>query len=87
MEMMIGGAVVGAGVVLIGSSVVSGVGSVFRPLAKELIKGGIVVYKAVGGLIAETGEQMKDLVAEAEAELSESGTADAAKSDGDGKAE
>jgi hypothetical protein len=47
----------------------SGIGSLLRPLAKELIKGGIVVADAVSELASETGEKFKDLLAEAKSEL------------------
>ena len=49
--------------------IVSGIGSIFRPIAKELIKGGIVVTDAVSEFASEKGEQFKDLLAEAKAEL------------------
>lgn len=49
--------------------IVSGIGAIFRPIAKELIKGGIVLADAVSEFAAETGEQFKDLLAEAKAEL------------------
>ena len=49
--------------------ILSGLGSIMRPIAKELIKGGIVVADAVSELVAETGEQFKDLLAEAKAEM------------------
>jgi hypothetical protein len=49
--------------------IVSGIGSIFRPIAKELIKGGIVLADAVSEFASETGEQFKDLLAEAKAEL------------------
>jgi hypothetical protein len=50
----------------------SGIGAIFRPLAKELIKGGIVVADAVSELASETGEKFKDLLAEAKSELEQS---------------
>ena len=52
--------------------IVSGIGAIFRPIAKELIKGGIVLADAVSELAAETGEQFKDLLAEAKADLEKS---------------
>ena len=52
--------------------IVSGIGAIFRPIAKELIKGGIVVADAVSEFASETGEQFKDLLAEAKAELEKS---------------
>jgi len=50
----------------------SGIGSIFRPILKELIKGGIVVVDAVSEFVSETGEQFKDLLAEAKADLEKS---------------
>jgi hypothetical protein len=50
----------------------SGFGAIFRPIAKELIKGGIVVADAVSELASETGEKFKDLLAEAKSELEQS---------------
>lgn len=52
--------------------IISGIGAIFRPIAKELIKGGIVLADAVSEYASETGEQFKDLVAEAKAELEKS---------------
>ena len=52
--------------------IVSGIGAIFRPIAKELIKGGIVLVDAVSEFASETGEQLKDLVAEAKAEMENS---------------
>jgi hypothetical protein len=48
--------------------VVAGVG---KPLAKAVIKGGILLYEKGKGVIAEAGESLEDLVAEAKAELAE----------------
>jgi len=49
--------------------VVSGIEPVFRPIAKELIKGGIVVADSVSEFASGTGEKFKDLLAEAKSEL------------------
>ena len=49
--------------------IVSGIGSIIRPIAKELIKGGIVLADAVSEFASETGEQFKDLLAEAKSEM------------------
>ena len=48
---------------------VSGIGAIFRPIAKELIKGGIVVADSVSEFASETGEKFKDLLAEAKSEV------------------
>ena len=52
--------------------IVSGIGAIFRPIAKELIKGGIVLADAVSEFASEAGEQFKDLLAEAKSELEKS---------------
>ena len=49
--------------------IVSGIGSMFRPIVKELIKGGIVVADAASEFASETGEKFKDLLAEAKSEV------------------
>lgn len=69
MEAVIGGVVVGAVVAVAAPSVISGIGSALRPLAKEIIKGGIVAYTAVSEMVSETGEQFSDIVAEAKTEI------------------
>ena len=51
------------------ASIISGICNAMRPLAKELIKNGLVAIDAVTEFVAETGEQIKDLVAEAKADL------------------
>jgi hypothetical protein len=49
--------------------ITSGIEPVFRSIAKELIKGGIVVADSVSEFASETGEKFKDLLAEAKSEL------------------
>lgn len=71
MEAVIGGVVVGAVVGVAAPSILSGIGGVLRPLAKEVLKGGIVAYTAVSEMVAETGEQFSDIVAEAKSEISQ----------------
>ena len=51
--------------------VVAGVG---KPVAKAAIKGGILLYEKGKGIIAEAGESLEDIVAEAKAELAEAET-------------
>ena len=62
---------VGVGVALLAPTVLPALGSSLRPLAKALVKGGVVVYDAVKESVAEAGEQFNDLVAEARAEIAE----------------
>ncbi|MBF2020519.1 MAG: DUF5132 domain-containing protein [Hydrococcus sp. C42_A2020_068] len=54
--------------------VVAGVG---KPIAKATIKGGILLYERGKGVIAEVGETLEDLIAEAKAELAEAETGEA----------
>ena len=54
------------------ADIVSGIGSALRPLAKELIKVGIQLFDAASELVSESGEQFKDRVAEAKADLTKS---------------
>ena len=49
--------------------IASGIEVIFRPIAKELIKGGIVVADSVSEFASETGERFKDLLAEAKSEV------------------
>ena len=69
-------------------SIASDIGSMLRPLAKELIKGGIVLADTVTEFTSETGEKFKDLLAEAKSELETSktqakGTGKTESNDGD----
>jgi capsid protein len=48
-------------------------GSILRPAAKTLIKGGMVFYRET---LSEMGEMATDLVAEARAELNREASAD-----------
>ena len=60
------GLAVGIGAVLLGPTVIEAVGSVLRPTAKAVIKGGLVFYRET---LSEVGEMASDLLAEARAEL------------------
>lgn len=44
-------------------------GKVAKPIAKAAIKGGIVLYEQGKGVIAEVGQTLDNLIAEAKAEL------------------
>jgi hypothetical protein len=54
-------------------------GKVAKPIAKAAVKGGIVLYEKGKGIIAEVGESLEDIIAEAKAELSEEGAASVAE--------
>jgi hypothetical protein len=75
---------VGIGVALAIPTVLPALASGLRPLAKAVIKGGVLVYDAAKEAVAEAGEQFNDLVAEARTELAESGKAEAAAGTGAG---
>jgi len=53
------------------ADILSGIGSTLRPLAKELIKGGIYLLDTVSETALEAGEKFKDIVAEAKADLAQ----------------
>jgi len=63
---LVTGLAFGVGAVLLGPTVLQTIGSVVRPTANAVIKGGMVFYRETLG---EIGEMASDLVAEAKAEL------------------
>jgi len=60
---------IGAAAVVLAPIVVPTVFAGLRPVSKTLVKGGVMVYDKAREMVAEAGEQMSDLVAEARAEL------------------
>lgn len=74
----VAGLVVGAVVTAATPSLVSGTGTLLRGLAKEVIKGGLVVQEAASDMFGEYGHQFNDLVAEARAELAATSAAETA---------
>lgn len=59
---------IGIGVALAAPVLLPAVGAVIRPVAKELIKGGLYLIDSMQELVAESSEQLSDLVAEAKSE-------------------
>ena len=57
-------------------------GQVAKPIAKAAIKGGIVLYQQGKGVIAEVGETLEDIIAEAKSELTEASTEEAISGEG-----
>jgi hypothetical protein len=57
--------VIGVGAVILAPTVLS----ILKPVAKATIKTGVILYQKTRETIAETGEQLGDLVAEAKAEV------------------
>jgi hypothetical protein len=60
--------------VLLAPVVIPVVGAILKPVAKALIKGGIMAYEGAKVSIAETKETIEDIAAEAKADIEE-GTA------------
>ena len=71
---------VGVGVALVAPVVVPALAAGMRPLAKAVLKGGIMVYDKGAEVLAEAGEQLSDLVAEVRSEIEATTAADAAAS-------
>jgi hypothetical protein len=72
MEAIIGGIVgliIGAAATNMVSGLASGTGSVLRGVAKEVIKGGMVIQEAASGMFSGGGNYFSDIVTEAKAEL------------------
>ena len=70
-----------AAIVLLPVLVPVAAGKIGKPLAKATIKGGIVLYEKGKGVIAEVGETLEDIVAEAKAELAETETGELAEAE------
>ena len=61
----------GLGVAIVAPSILPGLASGLRPLAKTLVRGGVTLYDAAKEGVAEAGEQFSDLVAETRAEMAQ----------------
>ena len=66
------GIIAGIGAVLLAPVLIPVVAGVGKPIAKSLIKGGMVLYEKSKGAFAELGETWEDMVAEARAEMADS---------------
>ena len=66
------GVAVGAAALFLGPTILPTIGRALRPVAKTVIKGGIVLYRET---VAGIGELTTDLVAEAKSELEHDGHA------------
>ena len=72
MEAIIGGIVglvIGAAATNVVTSLASGTGSVLRAVAKEVIKGGLVIQETASDMFSGGGNYFSDLVTEARADL------------------
>ena len=61
----------GAGIVLLAPLVVPLVGGILRPVAKNVIKGSLLVYDRTKASVMEAKESVEDWTAEAKAEFKE----------------
>jgi Protein of unknown function (DUF5132) len=59
---------VGLGTVIVAPIVIPAL----RPVAKTLVRGGVMLYDMVKESVADAGEQLNDMVAEVRSELAES---------------
>ena len=59
---------IGVGVALAAPVLLPVVGAVARPVAKGLIKGSLYLVDSLQEVVAESGEQLSDLIAEVKAE-------------------
>lgn len=70
----------------IGASVLGPViGPALRPMAKSLIKGGLIAYDQGRAALAELGERTSDMIAEARDEMSRAEPEPAARGAGGGR--
>jgi hypothetical protein len=67
----VSGLAVGAGIVLLAPIVIPMIGAVLKPVAKAMIKGGLIAYESAKVSLAETKETIEDLAAEAKAEMAQ----------------
>ncbi len=78
LDKTLGGILVGLGAGMLLPATLASVGSLLRPLASGLIKGGIIASDRVRGLAQGAMEQLNDLVAGVQAENSSAGSRPAA---------
>ncbi|NJL11118.1 MAG: DUF5132 domain-containing protein [Calothrix sp. SM1_7_51] len=65
------GIIAGIGAVILAPVLIPVVAGVGKPVAKSLIKGGILLFEKSKGAFAELGETLEDMVAEARSEIAE----------------
>jgi hypothetical protein len=68
-ESLVPNLLIGAAAIILAPIVVPAMLAGMRPVAKTLVKGGVLVYDKTREMMAEVSEQMGDLVAEARSEL------------------
>ena|SRR5713226_7303364 len=70
---LVAGLAVGLVSVLLAPTVLPAVARAARPLAKAAVKGGIIAYEKGRELLAEAGEAVEDIAAEARSEMRQPG--------------
>lgn len=65
------GLAIGVGATILSPVVIPIAANVVKPLAKAAIKSGILIYEKGREMVAEAGEVVEDIIAEAKAELAE----------------
>ncbi|MDJ0534609.1 MAG: DUF5132 domain-containing protein [Xenococcaceae cyanobacterium MO_207.B15] len=70
-DLGIPGIAAGVGAIVLAPVLIPAVAKASKPVAKALIKGGIIAYEKSRSAIIETGEVLEDLVAEVKAEMAE----------------
>ena len=68
------GIVTGIGALVLAPLLIPAIAKVGKPIAKTALKSGITLYQKSKGVLGEAGEIFEDLVAEAQAELSQEQT-------------
>jgi hypothetical protein len=68
---LITGLAIGIGAAILAPIVIPAVAAVAKPLAKAALKGGLLLYERGKEAVAEAGEVIEDLVAEAKSEIAE----------------
>ena len=66
-----GSLALGAGIVLLTPIVLPVIGALLKPVAKSIIKGGLLAYEGAKVSLAETKETLEDLAAEAKSEMAQ----------------
>jgi len=65
------GLAIGIGVAILAPVIIPVVAAIAKPLSKAAIKGGVLLYERGKEVVAEAGEVIEDLVAEAKSEIAE----------------
>jgi hypothetical protein len=73
----VGNLAIGVGIILAVPIVLPIIGSAVKPVVKSVIKGALLTYEGVRGTLAQAKESLKDITAEAKAEVAGEATVEA----------